>query len=119
MIWFTRGAFNAYLFARAAGNGNLVDTALVASALKFRIQENIHNRQSLFGADETCGQNQHICIVVLARQRSNFLVPAECGTYALMLVEGDADAVSGSANGDSGVTSPASTASAHGCAKSV
>ena len=70
---------------------------MMASAFCF------HDGIRFFVADETSGHGQHIGIVVLARKGSQFGLPAEGATHALVLVQGHADALSAAADSDAGI----------------
>lgn len=75
----------------------------MASALEGSGEEDVDELESEFGGYEARGKHEHVGVVVFAGEFCNLGLPAERGAYALMLVEGHADAVAGSADGYCGV----------------
>ena len=75
----------------------------MASTFKIAVEIGFYNLHSLLVAHKASGHHEHIGIVVGARQLSELGLPAEGCTDALMLVEGDVDAVTGATDGNSGI----------------
>lgn len=67
-------------------HGNFRYAAGMASTLELRVQECVDNGKSQLRRDEPGGKHKHIGIVVAACQRSKLGVPAQSGTYPLMLI---------------------------------
>ena len=84
-------------------DGDFVDSSLVATSLEGSVEINIDNAKCGFGIDEASWHNKHIGIVMLTCKAGDVLCPREGGTNALMLVEGDVDAVSCAAHSDAAV----------------
>ena len=59
----------------------------MTTTLKWRVEERFHDVDGLVVADEATGQSQHVGIVVLAGKAGDLGYPAQCRTYALVLVE--------------------------------
>ena len=76
---------------------------MVTSSLELFIQPCVADLDDSLERDETGWHDQDICIVVLLDQLADFRRPAESRTDSLVLVEGDADAVSSAAECDSEV----------------
>lgn len=84
-------------------DGDLVDAALMASALEVGVEEGVDDVERFLGGDEATGEYEDVGVVVAACQACDLGLPAEGGTDELVLVERDADAVACSADGDGGV----------------
>ena len=76
----------------------------MASTFKITVEIGFYNLHSLLVAHKASGHHEHIGIVVGARQLSELGLPAEGCTDALMLVEGDVDAVTGATLTSDGVS---------------
>ena len=78
-----------------------VNTILMTSSLKFSIKELCHDFVCSFRIDKSSGHNQNIGIIMLSGQVGYFRNPAKSCTDTLMLVQGNSDTFSATANGDS------------------
>ena len=81
-------------------NWNLVHTLLVASALKGRGKELVHNLTSHIVVDKATWHHEYIGIVVLTDEMSNLRNPAQTSTYLLVLVQRDRDTLARTADSD-------------------
>lgn len=79
---------------------HLVDARLVTSAFEGSIEENFDDGDGFFLADETSWEAENVGVVVLAGQFGNVRGPTEGGTDVLVFVGCHADALTGTANGD-------------------
>ena len=66
-------------------------------------EELIHNLLGSLVVDEASGHDEHVGIVVLADEMCNLGYPAQAGTYLLVLVQRDADALAAATNGNAGI----------------
>ena len=80
-----------------------VDASLMASAVNACGEECFDNFKCGFGANEACGKDEYVCVVMLPGECGEFCVPADCGPYFLMFVECHGDSVAGSAESNGGV----------------
>ena len=87
-------------FPRDLPHGDFLDTACVAAALEGGIQEDLDDFPRVFQADEPARYDDYVRVVVGARQLGDVRPPAEGGAYALVLVQGHADAIAGAADRD-------------------
>lgn len=72
----------------------------MTTALKGGVDECVDTLQSHGGLDKTRRQDDDISIVVRTREGSQLGLPAQSSADALVLVERDADAIAGAANGN-------------------
>ena len=78
----------------------------MATALKIRGEEFVHDLTSHVRVDETSRHDQHIGIVVLTAQMGDFRNPAQACAYALVLVQRHADAFAAAADGYARIAFP-------------
>lgn len=84
-------------------DGDLVDAALMAPAFVGGRQEGLDHGDGLLVGDEAARHGQDVGIVVLTGQAGDRQAPAQGRTDALMLVEGDVDALATATHGDAGI----------------
>ena len=85
---------------------HLVYPSLMATALKIRGEEFVHDLTRHVRVDETPRHDQHIGIVVLTAQMGDFRNPAQACAYALVLVQRHADAFTAAADGYARIAFP-------------
>ena len=78
----------------------------MATALKIRGEEFVHDLTRHVRVDETPRHDQHIGIVVLTAQMGDFRNPAQACAYALVLVQRHADAFTAAADGYARIAFP-------------
>lgn len=86
-------------FAGLCSDGYFGDAAFVASAFEIGCEEDFDEFECQFFGDEARRKCQDVGVVVLACKCGQFFVPAECGAYALVFVDGHVDAVAAAADG--------------------
>ena len=74
----------------------------MASALKFRGEELVHDLAGHVFINEAARHHQHVGIVMLADEVGDFGNPAEAGTNTLVFVECHVDAFARTADGNAG-----------------
>jgi hypothetical protein len=75
----------------------------MATALEGSGEELVHNLTGHIIVDESTWHHEYVCIVVLTDEMSNLRDPTQTGTYLLVLVEGDGDTFTRTADGDTGI----------------
>ena len=76
----------------------------MASAVEGSVEKFFNDIDSCNAVDEAGRKHKHIGIVVAAGKLGKLHRPAQCGTYALMFVEGYAYAVTRTAESYAGIT---------------
>ena len=82
---------------------DFISTLLRAAAFEGGCEELIHDLAGHVIVDETTGHYQYVGIVVLTDEMSDLRNPAQTGTHLLVLVQGDADTLTTTADGDTGI----------------
>lgn len=86
--------------ATEVAHGNLLDAALMASALERRFQEHVDTFQSRLRVDKPRRKRKDIRIIVRTGQAGQFRQPAQSRTDALMLVQRHRNAVTAATDGN-------------------
>ena len=81
-------------------HGNLIDAALMTTALEGNCEELVHDGTGSVVIDETTGHHEHVGIIVLTNQLANLRIPAHTGTNALVLVECHGDTLATATDGN-------------------
>jgi hypothetical protein len=75
----------------------------MAAALEGSSEELVHNLTGHIVVDESTWHHEYVGIVVLTDEMSNLRDPTQTGTYLLVLVEGDGDTFTRTADSDTGI----------------
>ena len=80
---------------------DFINAAFMTTTFKIRLEECANDVQRFDSGDEISRQTEHIRIIMLTRQFCQFGIPAQRGTYALVLIGTHANTVTGGADDDS------------------
>ena len=84
-------------------DGNLIDSRLMATSFEGCGEELVEAGDGGGFVDESSGEDDDVGVVVLADEVGDFGTPDKTSSYALVLVEGHADALARTADGDAGI----------------
>lgn len=99
------------------GNGNLLNAALMATALKRGLEELVHYCGCRVVVDESARHYEHVGVVVLAYEVGYLWNPRQSGANALMLVERHVDSFAAAADANARIYLAALNAAGEGVAE--